>query len=227
MEKSYQKVVQYVKNEIINGNLKQGDRLVSERELAEILDTSRNSVREGLRTLENLGILASQHGSGNYISSNFNKTVSELLSFMYLLQGISDDQITEFRLAIEWEAMQLAVHRVYEEEKESLRLHMEALEAADNEEERVYHDKSIHIGLVAASHNEILITNYDAINSLMDNYIKSMRAKIISGMQNKGSLMRTHRMLVEGILENDLDKGLQGLRDHFGYIDQYKGEVLI
>ncbi|MBQ2626219.1 MAG: FadR family transcriptional regulator, partial [Eubacterium sp.] len=94
MEKSYEKVVQHVKDEILNGKLHPGDKLATERVLAEQLAVSRNSVREGLRILENIGVITSQQGSGNYISLNFDETMSEVLSFMYFLKGMDERQVT-------------------------------------------------------------------------------------------------------------------------------------
>ena len=67
-EKPYQLVIDHVREEVLHGNLRPGDRLPGERELAEQLGVSRNSVREGLRILENMGVTSSQHGAGHYIS---------------------------------------------------------------------------------------------------------------------------------------------------------------
>lgn len=222
MEKSYQKIVDHVKNEIKAGNLKPGDRLASERDLAESLNISRNSVREGLRLLENIGVLDCQQGSGNYIDLNFDETMTDVLSFMYLLKGISIDQVTEYRLLIERDAMKLAVERASEKQKRDILEHLEGLTASDTEEERVIHDRAIHRILVEASHNDFLITNYEALANLMDRYIKSMRLNIISGMQSQNMLEETHRMLAEAVAEGDYEKGLAGLETHFGYIEQYK-----
>ena len=162
-EKSYEKTVDYIKKELLNGHLRTGDRLPSERELAEVLGSSRNSVREGLRVLENLGVVTSCHGSGKFISLNFDETMSELLSFMYFLKGIREDQVTEFRRSMEWEAMYLAVERITIQEKEEMLGHLEKLEAVQTEDARVQHDKAIHEILIAASHNDFLITNYKAL----------------------------------------------------------------
>ena len=222
MEKSYQKVVDYVKQEIQVGRLKPGDRLASERDLAERLGSSRNSVREGLRLLENIGVLTSQQGSGNYIALNFNETMTDLLSFMYLLKGIGVDQVTEYRQIIEYEAMELAILRASEEQKTNIMIELAGLEAATTEETRVVHDKAIHRILVEASHNDFLITNYEALDNMMDRYIQSMRLNIISGMQSQNMLEQTHRMLAEAVAESDLAKGREGLERHFGYIEQYK-----
>jgi len=222
MEKSYEKVVQHVKEEILNGRLHPGDKLATERVLAEQLSVSRNSVREGLRILENIGVISSQQGSGNYISLNFDETMSEVLSFMYFLKGMDVRQVTEFRRFIEREAMLLAVKRADKTQKQRMMIHLDGLEKAITEENRVLHDKGIHRVLVEASRNDFLITNYQALTNLMDRYISSMRTRIIAGMQSRNKLEYAHRMLVEGVVESDLEKGLLGLRDHFGYIEQYK-----
>ena len=220
-EKSYEKTVDYIKKELLNGHLRTGDRLPSERELAEVLGSSRNSVREGLRVLENLGVVTSCHGSGTFISLNFDETMSELLSFMYFLKGIREDQVTEFRRSMEWEAMYLAVERITIQEKEEMVGHLEKLEAVQTEDARVQHDKAIHEILIAASHNDFLITNYKALNNLMDRYIRSMRARIISGMNSHNMLAKAHRELVEGVVDGDLEKGLHGVLEHFRYIEVY------
>ena len=65
MEKSYEKVIEYVKKGIGSGEIQAGEKLLPERELAQKLEISRNSAREGLRILENMGVLESQQGAGN------------------------------------------------------------------------------------------------------------------------------------------------------------------
>ena len=222
MEKSYKKIVDYVKNEITAGKLKPGDKLMAERDLAEHLGMSRNSVREGLRLLENIGVLSSQQGSGNYIDVNFNETMTDMLSFMYLLKGIGLDQVTEYRLLIERDAMKLAVRRATDEQKKQILEYLEGLEKAETEEERVVYDKKIHQTLVEASHNDFLITNYEALANLMDRYIQSMRLNIIKGMQSQNMLEHTHKSLAEAVAEGDYEKGILGLETHFGYIEKYK-----
>ena len=67
-KKSYLKVNDYIGEKISKGELKLGDKLPPERDLAKTLDISRNSIREGLRILENMGVVKSQHGAGNFIS---------------------------------------------------------------------------------------------------------------------------------------------------------------
>lgn len=60
------KVREYIWNRLYAGEIKAGDKLPAERDLAEFLQISRNSVREGLKTMENLGVIESQHGAGKF-----------------------------------------------------------------------------------------------------------------------------------------------------------------
>ena len=74
-ERAYEKIINYVEQQVMHGRYKKGDKLPSERELAALLGASRNSVREGLGILERMGAISSQQGAGNFISDNFEKTL--------------------------------------------------------------------------------------------------------------------------------------------------------
>ena len=170
MEKSYEKVIEYVKHGIGSGEIQAGEKLLPERELAQKLEISRNSAREGLRILENMGVLESQQGAGNYVSGNFDEILAEMLSFMYILKKIDVDKITEFRSTLEWWAI---------EQRQKMMSYLDNLERAETEEERVRWDKAIHYLLIEASGNFCMLANYKALNKIMDEYIPKMRGKII------------------------------------------------
>ncbi|MDD5969684.1 MAG: FadR/GntR family transcriptional regulator [Candidatus Fimousia sp.] len=216
------KIINYVKREILAGALKPGDQLLPERELAEILGVSRNSVREGLRTLDNMGVIKSFHGSGNYIAGNFEETLTEVMTFMYMLKDMDYDHITEFRYALEWQAMNLAVRQATDQQRQKMQEYYKKLITADREETRVKYDKAIHYLLVQASKNDYMISNYKALNNIMDRYIPTMRGKIIEGMKSDERLINAHRRIVEGFVEGNYLKGRQGLNLHFRYIKEYK-----
>lgn len=221
-EKTYEKVTGFIKENIISGVYGPGSKLPTERELALRLGISRNSVREGLRVMENIGVITSHHGSGNYISLNFDDMMSEMLSFMYFLKSINEQQIIEFRWMIEESALKLANKYITKEEKEILSRALANLEKAASEEERTKYDRIIHQTIVNASRNDFLIANYRAFTSFIESHIKMMRSHIIHGMQTARQLELTHRHIVQGLLQNDLRLSMAGLREHFDYIDLYR-----
>ena len=224
MEKSYMKVREYIWNRLYAGEIKAGDKLPAERDLAELLQISRNSVREGLKTMENLGVIESQHGAGNFITRNFDKTLRDVMTFMYLLNNRSNEQITEFRYGLEWEAVNLLVGNLTDEQSENLMKHLEKLETAVSEHERVKCDKALHYYLIEATNNEYMIANFRALTKTLDAYIPTMRSKIITGMQRDEDLKNSHRMIVEGIVNGDKEMALEGLSMHFQYIITYQND---
>ena len=221
-EKPYQLVIDHVREEVLHGNLRPGDRLPGERELAEQLGISRNSVREGLRILENMGITSSQHGAGHYISLNFDEPMTETLSLIYTMKGMGRDDLTQFRYCLEREAMHLAVDYASEQQKIMIGKHLEALLRAETAKDRYEHDMALHMTLIEASRNDYLITTYRALTNVIEDHIPVYRGKIIEGMKSNHKLEDTHRMLVLGVVNSDLRTGLEGLSRHFEYIRQFK-----
>ena len=221
-DKPYQIMIDYVRNGVVSGEMRPGNRLPGERELAEKLGISRNSVREGLRILENMGVTTSQHGAGHYISLNFDEPMTEMLSLIYTMRGMGRDDLTQFRYCLEREAMHLAVDYASEQQKIMIGKQLEALLSAETEKDRYEHDMALHMTLIEASRNDYLITTYRALTNVIEDYIPVFRGKIIEGMKSNDKLEDTHRMLVMGVINSDLQTGLEGLSRHFEYIRQFK-----
>lgn len=76
------------------------------------LGASRNSVREGLGILERMGAISSQQGAGNFISDNFEKTLIEVMTLMFILEEGTFREISEFRYALETQALALAMEHI-------------------------------------------------------------------------------------------------------------------
>lgn len=220
-EKSYEKVVYYVKDQILSGAYKIGDKLPPEREFAQLLGVSRNSVREALRILDHLGVLACYHGSGNYIVDDFANTLIEIMSLMFALQKINYREITEFRYALELQALNLAIDRASAKQIADLECYMDMLEKCSSEEIKVIYDKKIHYTITEASGNPFLLNNLTALTKIMDIYIKDMRSNILNDTDNGETLQKSHRTLVEAIREKDKAKGKAALELHFHCIYSY------
>ena len=73
---SSEKIIDHVENEIIHGRLRKGDKLPTERRMAEDMAVSRASVREAMKALEAMGVVKSIQGSGNYITDDPDSTIN-------------------------------------------------------------------------------------------------------------------------------------------------------
>ena len=82
--KVYLEALEKIKKIVFDQNLQAGDRLPSERELAEQLNIGRSSVREALRAMEILGLIETKRGEGTFIADFRNHNLVELLSSFIL-----------------------------------------------------------------------------------------------------------------------------------------------
>ena len=219
--RSYDKLISYVKTKILNKEFVVGDKLPSERDLAAKLEISRNSVREGIRILDRMGVIYSQHGAGNYISSQFDRTMTEVMSMMYVLKGMNMEEITDFRFGLEYGAVNLAVENATDNQKKLMLDLLKDMEQADTEQERAKKDKRLHYLIVESSENTYIISTFNALNHIMENYVPEMREKIFIGMKTEEELASSHRKIVNGIVNGNLEEALEGLFNHFKYIRQF------
>ena len=81
------KIMEQIKTNIINKELRPGDRLPSEREIAEKTGASRASVREALRSLEMIGVIKTIWGDGSYVNDNIEDNLSESIELLFSLSG--------------------------------------------------------------------------------------------------------------------------------------------
>ncbi len=217
-EKAYEKVINYIKQGIVDGKYSMGEKLPPERELAEQLEVSRNSVREGLKILGIMGVISSQQGAGNYISDSFEKNLVETLSMMYALRKIDYPQITEFRYALEIQAFILAMDNISQKDINEMKSLIEKMESDISDAEKAQYDKKLHYTIISASKNWLIMKNLMALNEVIDIFIFHMRQAIISNERGGELLKDSHRQLVEALDERNLNKGLHALDNHFTYI---------
>ena len=119
-QKSYEHVLTYLEDALRDGKLTLGQSLPPERELAEQLGISRNSVREAVRLLEHMGFLVSSQGAGNFISCNIQRNLQDSFDMLILLQQIDYHQLAELRSGLELQAALLAVDRITDSQVDRL-----------------------------------------------------------------------------------------------------------
>lgn len=222
-EKVYARVIEKVKKMILSGELKPGEKLPPEREFAEKLEVSRNSVREAIRIMDMMGIVSSQQGSGNYVTCEFQKSITETMAMMFAMDQVNDKQISQVRYSLEVLAFTLALDRVREEDLAKMEECVEKLDKNGDSKNNATLDKIIHYTLARASGNQLLIDILEACSGVFDILIEDMRYGILKNENRKTELNECHRHLVDALREGDREKGLQALKWHFEMIDEVLG----
>ena len=208
---------------ILSGELKPGEKLPPEREFAEKLEVSRNSVREAIRIMDMMGIVSSQQGSGNYVTCEFQKSITETMAMMFAMDQVNDKQISQVRYSLEVLAFTLALDRVREEDLAKMEECVEKLDKNGDSKNNATLDKIIHYTLARASGNQLLIDILEACSDVFDIFIEDMRYGILKNENRKTELNECHRHLVDALREGDREKGLQALKWHFEMIDEVLG----
>jgi len=219
-QRAYVRVIDYIKQEIRVGNLTIGSRLPPERTLAELLNVGRNSVREALRILEIMGIITSTQGAGHFIAGNFERSLAETMSIMFLLNQLSFQQISQLRFALEKQAYLLATQNISDGELQELKSIISRLDTGVSEEENVLLDKRLHYTIARASGNILIVEILNALSDVMDRFIADLRMDIMSEEGRREKLFAAHRRMVECMISKDLSGGNSAVDEHFALVNE-------
>ena len=178
--KIYEIVIEQIKEIVKRGELKSGDKLPSERDLCEKLEVSRASVREALKSLQMLGLIESKHGEGNFINENFENSLLEPLSIVFLLLGSKSQDVLELRKIIEPETATIAAKNITDEQLIELKEIMDELNNNSDIEACAVLDKKFHYKIAQATGNHLISTIMFSISSLVEKYIENSKVHTIN-----------------------------------------------
>ncbi|WP_164914449.1 FadR/GntR family transcriptional regulator [Aminipila luticellarii] len=214
--REYRKVIEYVKNEIKRGHIHLEDKLPAERVMAEELDMSRGSVREALRTMENMGMLESRQGSGNYLTGNLNKAFQESISMMFLLKQVSYSEVNTLRRAVETEAYTLAIKNISDNQIKQLKEVLESMQTVEIDE-LILRDKEFHYQMIRASENHLIISIMDALEEIYAASVEHMLRSVSE--QTKNKLVLCHEKMLDCMIRKDEDGGRKAVNEHYDLLE--------
>ncbi|SEO75196.1 FadR/GntR family transcriptional regulator [Actinacidiphila rubida] len=205
------RVIARLRAEITSGTWPVGTRIPTEPELVERLGVARNTVREAVRALAHNGLLDIRQGSGTYVVAT-----SELAGVMQRRFADAEPlHIAELRGSLEATAASLAAQRRTEADLQQLEALLERREHAwESGEAEVFvqADATLHLAVVAASHNTVLTALYADLGEVLRDYL---RADIGTELHAGDHL--DHARLVAAIRAGDADGAAAEARDHAFY----------
>ncbi len=176
-QKSYQHVVEQIQTAIIDGDLKQGDCLPSEMKLKDAFDTSRGTIREALRVLEQKGLISIRTGvkGGAVIKAVNTEAMSDSMALLIRHGNVSLPHLAEFRQLLEGHVAQAAARLANQEDIRKLKDILEeikALIATDPTEWDDFHrlDAGFHQELARIGQNPLLLANLTTIHGNIHTY---------------------------------------------------------
>jgi GntR family transcriptional repressor for pyruvate dehydrogenase complex len=204
-------VVEHVRALIAKGEVKPGDRLPPERELARELKISRSSLRAGIGFLSAMGVLKSRHGAGTFVSSGPPALDSSSLSVLGVLHGFLPWQMFEARLVIESNVAALAAERATDEHIAELAEEVAEMYASlEDPQEYLIHDVRFHRTIARASGNPILGTLMETITA----HLYGDRSKTVQNAQDLKESAEMHREIYRAIRSHNPIQARQTMEQH-------------
>jgi len=192
-----------IKMMIVDGELRPGDRLPPEKELAERLGLSRNSMREAVKALEVMHVLDVRRGDGTYVTSLSPSVLLDAFSFVIDMQG--DEGLLEVlavRRVLEAHAARLAAQRAAPADIDELRAELERVDSHTEIAELIDHDRRFHRQISAIAGNAYLAGLIENLSG------RTVRARVWRGLTQSDAVGRTideHRGIAAAIADGDAD----------------------
>jgi GntR family transcriptional repressor for pyruvate dehydrogenase complex len=212
-------VSEQIKTLIIEGNLKPGDKLPSERELAKTIQVGRLSLREGLRILQTMGIIETKYGinSGSYVSRIGIENLIEKFSECLRLGNITIEKLYEARLELALISVKYFIKRGT---KEDLRIMEGCVKEAEALLKRGLQTRGkniyFHQLLTQASQNPVFIL---VQNSLLET-IRHFLSKFDSPHRDSKKMLDGNKRILKQLQERNIQGALKAMKNHVLYSRQ-------
>lgn len=204
-------VVTQISELITRGELKPGDRLPPERDLAIRFGISRPSLRAGLRSLIAMGILRARQGSGTFIAEGPPVLDSQPLRMLAALHGFTYDNMFESRRVIEESVAAMAAERATPEQLATMAEELAEMYASlGDPQQYLIHDIRFHRAIGAASGNPILATLVEMVSRVM----YERRRTTIGRAHDFTESLEKHRDIYRAIRAHRPDKARLAMQEH-------------
>ena len=219
----YESVIEQIMDLIKNNELKPGEKLPPERELAEKLSISRNSLREAFRVLESRGLIKSKPGGGRFIreirENGHNNTENIILS----LEKSSILELLEAREIFEVEIVELAAQRATPEDIELIEKALNKMNQKEElkDDKKMESDTEFHLAIAGASHNFVFIN----IMKLHLDLLKETREKTWQIPGRREKQYQEHRAILQAIKEHNSKKAEEAMLKHLMSIRKVVVEI--
>ena len=212
----HEEIVAQIRDLLADGHLKPGDLLPSERDLSEKFQVSRASVREAIRALESIGLVASKTGTGTYVSSSVDNLLSPLASVILQQKDVLLD-IFEARKTLEPEMAAFAAKRAHAEEIEQMEeiLTEQSLEIA-NGGTGVEADTSFHSAVARATKNKVFLK----LNEAIVECLRETRERSLQILGRPAHSLMGHREILKAIQGRDPKRARHAMLTHLRAIER-------
>jgi len=207
----YEKIIERIREMMINGKLEIGGKIPSERELAEMFQVSRVPVREALKILEFMGVVQNIRGDGMYIKNIEISSLIDKIDFAIETSRDTIKELFEFRETIETTAAKFAALRRTNKDIELMKDTILEMETNISYGQDVYEAAyKFHNAVIKAAKNKILYSVYEFLNDLL----KASKEITLSHIGRPQKSLASHKIILNKIIEQDEEGAMQCMLEH-------------
>ena len=220
-EKLSKSVVRQVEQLILRGILRPGERLPSERELAEKLAVSRPSLREALSELQASGLLTSRAGAGIFVAEVLGSAFSPALMRLF---GTHDEAVYDY-LAFRKDLEGLAAERAARVGSNTdlkvinaIYFKMEAAQSKRSSDEEARLDAQFHMSICEAGHNVVMLHMMRSMYELLQAGVFYNRQATFRQRSGRSELLGQHRAINEALQARDPEAAKVAVHNHLDFV---------
>jgi GntR family transcriptional repressor for pyruvate dehydrogenase complex len=222
-EKLSQSVVRQIEQMILRGILRPGERLPSERDLADKLGVSRPSLRDAIAELADRGLLASRAGSGVFVAEVLGSAFAPALIQLFATHDEAVFDYIAFRRDMEGLAAERAARFGSETDLRVIDTIFQKMEAAHQKRDpsdEAQLDAEFHMAIIEASHNVIMLHMLRSMFDLLRQGVFYNRQVMFRNRMTRDQLLDQHRAMNEAVQARDPVAARAAVEAHLAYVEQ-------
>lgn len=212
-------VFEQLKDLIFKGQIKPGEKLMTERDLAQAMGVSRPTVREAINKLVAMGIVEHRQGQGTFVKSPSDDSEKNPLAAIISDPEFSLVELLEVRLGLECNAAPLAASRATEEDVQALRRCLEdmivEIEAGGLGSDA---DVCFHMAIAFATQNGVHIRIMRSLYDMMFYGIRQNLQHLYREPLNLKEIIQQHTQVFEAIRLRDPDAAYEAMKRHITFV---------
>jgi GntR family transcriptional repressor for pyruvate dehydrogenase complex len=203
---------------IFRGDYQPGQKIMTERQLAEALNVSRNSVREAINKLVTLRFLEQRQGQGTFVRP-IDEAVQIPLATVMETQDASLIDLLEMRMGIECTAASLAAQRIDANELEAIAKALAEMERDINSGGLgTEGDLAFHMAIAAATKNPLQIYIMKNVSDFLHMGIRENLLHLYQVPENIETIIQQHKAIFDAIRRRDPEDAYNAMRSHITFV---------
>lgn len=208
---------------ILEGSLKAGDRLPSERTLAVDLGVSRPSLREAIQKLVSRGLLSTRHGGGTHVTDRLEAHFVDPWQDMLKSQPLLHHDLLEFRQMLESQAASLAADRATDVDLsrlDAVYAELETVYASDDMAACIDADVAFHQAIAEASHNVLIGHLTSSLMKVIHGHVSNNLEHLHARPQRWQQLQSQHRAIWQAVRDHKPQEAALAASKHIDFVRQ-------